>query len=103
MSPRSRDDINRDNARRSGQVVCSFCNKPDTVVRKMIAGPNGLAICDECVDVCNDILSDAVVTRTSTPGAPTHETEMLSFKCPECGKKLGIDTTSLPPPKPDSH
>ena len=84
-------------------VVCSFCNKPDTAVRKMVAGPNGVAICDECVDACNDILSDAVVTRISAPDAPTPQTEMLTFKCPECGKKLGLDATRLPPPKPDSN
>jgi ATP-dependent Clp protease ATP-binding subunit ClpX len=36
---------------------CSFCNKDQAVVRKLIAGPT-VYICDECVDVCNDILAD---------------------------------------------
>jgi ATP-dependent Clp protease ATP-binding subunit ClpX len=36
---------------------CSFCNKDQNDVRKLIAGPT-VFICDECVDVCNDIISD---------------------------------------------
>ena len=36
-------------------VRCSFCNKTQAQVRKMIAGPNGVYICDRCVDVCAEI------------------------------------------------
>ena len=36
---------------------CSFCNKDQSDVRKLIAGPT-VFICDECVEVCNDIISD---------------------------------------------
>jgi ATP-dependent Clp protease ATP-binding subunit ClpX len=36
---------------------CSFCNKDQNDVRKLIAGPNTF-ICDECVEVCNDIIAD---------------------------------------------
>ena len=36
---------------------CSFCNKDQNDVRKLIAGPT-VFICDECVDVCNDIITD---------------------------------------------
>ena len=39
-------------------VRCSFCNKPQSQVRKMIAGPNGVYICDQCVDVCTEIIED---------------------------------------------
>ena len=43
---------------RSGDVLrCSFCNKDQNDVRKLIAGPT-VFICDECVDVCNDIIAD---------------------------------------------
>ena len=34
------------------KVRCSFCNKTQDQVRKLIAGPNGAYICDECVDIC---------------------------------------------------
>jgi len=36
---------------------CSFCNKDQSDVRKLIAGPT-VFICDECVEVCNDIIAD---------------------------------------------
>jgi ATP-dependent Clp protease ATP-binding subunit ClpX len=41
-----------------GDIRCSFCNKSQTQVRKLIAGPAGVYICDECIDICNDILEE---------------------------------------------
>ncbi|TMA59932.1 MAG: ATP-dependent Clp protease ATP-binding subunit ClpX [Deltaproteobacteria bacterium] len=40
---------------RPGNLVCSFCGKSQDEVRKLIAGPT-VYICDECVDLCNDII-----------------------------------------------
>ena len=37
-------------------VRCSFCNKTQAQVRKLIAGPNGAYICDECIEVCAEII-----------------------------------------------
>lgn len=37
---------------------CSFCGKTDKQVQKLIAGPNGVYICDECVDLCDEILAE---------------------------------------------
>ena len=37
---------------------CSFCNKTQDQVRKLIAGPNGAYICDECVDICSEIIEE---------------------------------------------
>ncbi len=37
---------------------CSFCGKPQEQVRKLIAGPNGAYICDECVDICSEIIEE---------------------------------------------
>ena len=51
---------------------CSFCNKDQNDVRKLIAGPT-VFICDECVEVCNDIIADD--NRFETRGAradPAH-------------------------------
>lgn len=39
-------------------IKCSFCNKTQGQVRKLIAGPAGVYICDECVDICSDILEE---------------------------------------------
>ncbi len=40
------------------RVRCSFCNKTQGQVRKMIAGPAGVYICDECVDICAGIIEE---------------------------------------------
>ncbi len=39
-------------------IRCSFCNKAQSQVRKLIAGPAGVYICDECIDICADILEE---------------------------------------------
>lgn len=40
---------------------CSFCGKSEDEVKKLLAGPNGVFICDECVRVCEDILGEEPV------------------------------------------
>ena len=40
------------------QVRCSFCHKTQDQVRKLIAGPEGVYICDECVDICAEIIEE---------------------------------------------
>ncbi len=41
-----------------GSIRCSFCGKTQKQARKLIAGPAGIYICDECVGICEDILAD---------------------------------------------
>ena len=41
-----------------GDIRCSFCNKSQSQVKKLIAGPAGVYICDECVEICEDILEE---------------------------------------------
>ncbi|MBR2384010.1 MAG: ATP-dependent Clp protease ATP-binding subunit ClpX [Clostridia bacterium] len=38
------------------EEVCSFCNKPREKARKLVSGPNGTFICEECVEICQEIL-----------------------------------------------
>ena len=40
------------------KVRCSFCNKPEDKVLKLIAGPNDVYICDECIGICSDIIDE---------------------------------------------
>ncbi len=40
------------------KVRCSFCNKTQEQVRKLIAGPAGVYICDECIDICAEIMEE---------------------------------------------
>ena len=42
----------------NGDVCCSFCGKPRNEVLKLIAGPNNIFICDECIGICSDILEE---------------------------------------------
>ncbi|HET8881470.1 MAG TPA: ATP-dependent Clp protease ATP-binding subunit ClpX [Solimonas sp.] len=54
----------------SGRVLyCSFCGKSEHEVRKLIAGPS-VYICDECVDLCNDIIREEVHAKPQTKGLP---------------------------------
>lgn len=39
-------------------VKCSFCGKPQDNVKKLIAGPDGVFICDECIKICDSILAE---------------------------------------------
>lgn len=45
-------------------LVCSFCNRTQEEVRKLIAGPS-VYICDECIDLCNDIIAEEVDSEES--------------------------------------
>ncbi|NBD37338.1 MAG: ATP-dependent Clp protease ATP-binding subunit ClpX [Verrucomicrobia bacterium] len=59
-------------ARSSKMTFCSFCGKSQSEVRKMIAGPSGVYICDSCVDVCKTIIDRELKeggTETSDGGA----------------------------------
>ena len=50
-------------------LKCSFCGKSQEQVRKLIAGP-GVYICDECVDLCNEILDEELFEAGSNMPAP---------------------------------
>ena len=47
-------------------LYCSFCGKNQNEVRKLIAGPS-VYICDECVDLCNDIIREEVLEADAEP------------------------------------
>jgi ATP-dependent Clp protease ATP-binding subunit ClpX len=56
-------------ANKPATYSCSFCGKANTQVRRLIAGPNGVFICDECVALCNEILA----MERNTPPPPTDD------------------------------
>ncbi|HMW48078.1 MAG TPA: ATP-dependent Clp protease ATP-binding subunit ClpX, partial [Cellvibrionaceae bacterium] len=57
-------DHNSDTEDNGKLLYCSFCGKSQHEVRKLIAGPS-VFICDECVDLCNDIIREEVHENTS--------------------------------------
>ena len=50
---------------RNSDIRCSFCNKSQEQVRKLIAGPAGVYICDECVDVCREVMKELLNADTT--------------------------------------
>ncbi len=77
-------------------LKCSFCGKSQEQVRKLIAGP-GVYICDECVDLCNEILDEELFDSSSavTPPAPRREQQ------PERSRKSPshISLSQIPKPR----
>ncbi len=56
---------------KSGRTLyCSFCGKSEHEVRKLIAGPS-VFICDECVDLCNDIMREELASKPAKKGLPS--------------------------------
>jgi len=51
----------------NGTLKCSFCGKGQKEVKKLIAGP-GVYICDECIDLCNDIIDEEKDRETAVKG-----------------------------------
>ncbi len=51
--------------------VCSFCGKSQEEVKRLISGP-GVAICDECIKVCNDMLAGDPSFQEEAVGLPEH-------------------------------
>ncbi|MBB1315431.1 MULTISPECIES: ATP-dependent protease ATP-binding subunit ClpX [Aliivibrio] len=57
----------------SGKLLyCSFCGKSQHEVRKLIAGPS-VYVCDECVDLCNDIIREELKDNTLSPKESSEE------------------------------
>ena len=40
------------------EIRCSFCGKTESQVMKLLKGPNGVYICDECVELCSEIIEE---------------------------------------------
>ena len=45
------------------ELVCSFCGKSKELVNRLIAGPNGVYICDECIEICNQIMQEDALEK----------------------------------------
>lgn len=54
--------------RQDDNIRCSFCGKTQDQVRKMIAGSNGVYICDDCIELCAEILEEELGDADNTKG-----------------------------------
>ena len=77
-------------------LKCSFCGKSQEQVRKLIAGP-GVYVCDECVDLCNEILDEELFDSNSSVAAPAPRRE----QSPERRRKSPspISLNQIPKPR----
>lgn len=76
-------------------LKCSFCGKSQEQVRKLIAGP-GVYICDECVDLCNEILDEELFDTRTTPPQAAPDSEVPEKRR---GRSANISLSQIPKPK----
>jgi len=71
-------------SRRGGGHICSFCKREQDQVNRLIAGPDNVYICDECVDLCKEMLLEEAQETTppardfNLPKPPTPSTRRTS-------------------------
>ena len=62
------------------RIQCSFCGKGEQQVHKLIAGPNGVFICDECIDLCEEIIAEEEELHSYEGEADESEINLLKPK-----------------------
>ncbi len=70
------------------KVRCSFCGKSQSQVQKLIAGPNGAYICDECVDICGEIIEEELMDMKDSSAFDDDKPEINLLKPKELKKFL---------------
>ena len=63
--------------RNDDQIRCSFCNKSQAQGKKLIAGPNDTYICDECVEVCSEIIEEEMAYDENDSWTPFSDINLL--------------------------
>ncbi|HEY9728231.1 MAG TPA: ATP-dependent protease ATP-binding subunit ClpX [Chroococcales cyanobacterium] len=76
-------------------LKCSFCGKSQEQVRKLIAGP-GVYICDECVDLCNEILDEELLDTSGPAPQPVPPKEPPQKRRTRAS---GLSFTQIPKPR----
>ncbi len=77
-------------------IFCSFCGRYKDEVGKLIAGPNGIFICEDCIDICNKIILEDIIQE--------EDLEEILMEDKNAGKKKSkenkelIENTELPTP-----
>ncbi len=84
-------------AKFDAHLKCSFCGKSQDQVRKLIAGP-GVYICDECIDLCNEILDEELVD-TQGQGRKGSEPSRKASPTPRKSSKPVPTLASIPKPQ----
>ena len=77
-------------------IFCSFCGRYKDEVGKLIAGPNGIFICEDCIDICNKIILEDLIEEEDLENILIEE-ENVGKKKAKANKEL-IENTELPTP-----
>ena len=60
-----------------GKIRCSFCGKPQEKAGRLISGPNGAFICDECVEICAEIIDEEGFGKEEKDDSASEEINLL--------------------------
>ena len=82
-------------AKFDAHLKCSFCGKSQDQVRKLIAGP-GVYICDECIDLCNEILDEELLDNQAK--YPNSEQVKKKLPVEKPNKSIPLELNSIPKP-----
>ncbi len=82
-------------AKFDAHLKCSFCGKSQDQVRKLIAGP-GVYICDECIDLCNEILDEELIDTQAKINNSPQVKKKLPSNNPDTS--IPLELTSIPKP-----
>ena len=83
-------------AKFDAHLKCSFCGKAQDQVRKLIAGP-GVYICDECIDLCNEILDEELLDSQGN-AKPNSEPNHKNTSTNQTASKPPLTLSSIPKP-----
>ena len=72
------------------KLKCSFCGKSQEQVRKLVAGP-GVYICDECIELCTEIIEEELYGESEAPAAPRHTPKPHEIYDTLCQYVIGQD------------
>ena len=82
-------------AKFDAHLKCSFCGKSQDQVRKLIAGP-GVYICDECIDLCNEILDEELLDNQANTNSTPQVKKRLQTD--HSKKSIPLELASIPKP-----
>ena len=65
------------------QLFCSFCGKPKELTNRLIAGPNGIYICDECIEICREVMKEDASKDQKSQTVPLLKPQEIKAKLDE--------------------
>ena len=84
-------------AKFEAHLKCSFCGKAQDQVRKLIAGP-GVYICDECIDLCNEILDEELIDNPNHQRSGNDQSRKAKASTKTTTTKPAPTLASIPKP-----